>query len=281
MDKFIEYQRFSSLKDAAILTDLLSANQIPFKIDDSATRFDLAANSINPLESGIIIQIRETDKDKADKISTKNADVQVNEHYMYSLSDNDIIDAVVNPEGWSKEEQVLALEVFKQRNLKATAEIIKSTRKEKIDTEKEERIKQNRIISGGASWYLWIGILSILNLLSIILQQNIHFFAGLGIHYVILGITDGFRRATSINLMPLGYVISLLVSGLFILIWKYSKKENKTIYLSGLIIYGMDTIIFYFNKDWYGLGFHILAIIMIYTGYKTLTDKLEDTYFEK
>jgi hypothetical protein len=281
MDEFSEYQRFSTLNDAAILIDLLDANQIPFKIDDSATRFDMAATSINPLESGIVIQIREIDKDKVDKLNKKTTETAENDHYMYSLSDNDIIDVVVNPEDWSKEEQVLAQEIFKQRNLKPTAEIIKSTRKEKNETENEERIKQNKLISGGASWYLWIGILSTLNILSITLQQNIHFFAGLGIHYVILGMIEGFRRATSINLMPLGYVISLLVSGLFILIWKYSKKENKAIYLSGLIIYGIDTIIFYFNKDWYGFGFHILAMIMIYTGYKALIDKLEDTYFEK
>ena len=100
-------------------------------------------------------------------------------------------------------------------------------------------------------------------------------------HNVILGVTEGFRRATNIDLMPLGYAISLLVSGLFILVWRFSKKENKTIYLSGLIVYGIDTVIFYFNKDWFGFGFHILAILMIYTGYKALIDKLEDTFFEE
>ncbi len=53
MDEFIEYQRFSTLDEATPLIDLLDINQIPFKIDDSAMRFDMAATSINPLESGI------------------------------------------------------------------------------------------------------------------------------------------------------------------------------------------------------------------------------------
>ena len=281
MEGFSEYLRFSTLNDAAILIDLLDVNQIPFKIDDSATHFDMTATSITPPENGIVIQIRETDKDKVDKLNQKNAEKPVNDHYMYSLSDNDIIDVVVNPEDWTKEEQVLAQDIFRKRNIKLTAEIIKSTRKEKNETEKEERLKQNKLISAGASWYLWIGIFSTLNLLSIILNQNIHFFAGLGMHNVILGVTEGFRRATNIDLMPLGYAISLLVSGLFILVWRFSKKENKTIYLSGLIVYGIDTVIFYFNKDWFGFGFHILAILMIYTGYKALIDKLEDTFFEE
>ncbi len=90
MEEFIEYQRFSTLEDATLLIDLLDVNQIPFKIDDSAMRFDMAATSINPLESGIVIQIREIDKDKVDRLSQRSAETPVNDHYMYSLSDNDI-----------------------------------------------------------------------------------------------------------------------------------------------------------------------------------------------
>jgi len=47
MDEFIEYQRFVTLDNASFLIDLLDANQIPFKIDDSATRFDMTATTIN------------------------------------------------------------------------------------------------------------------------------------------------------------------------------------------------------------------------------------------
>ena len=131
MEEFIEYQRFSSLEEAAVLLDLLDVNQIPFKIDDSATRFDMTATSTNPLDSGIVIQVREIDKDKVDKLNQCSPETPENDHYMYSLSDNDIIDAVVNPDDWTNEEHILAKEIFKQRNLKPTAEIIKSSRKKK------------------------------------------------------------------------------------------------------------------------------------------------------
>lgn len=57
MDEFIEYQRFTTLDDATFLIDLLDANQIPFKIDDSATRFDLAATTINPLKEGLFYKL--------------------------------------------------------------------------------------------------------------------------------------------------------------------------------------------------------------------------------
>lgn len=122
MDEFIEYQRFGTLGDASFLIDLLDANQIPFKIDDSANRFDMSAAANNPLEGGIVIQVRPSDKERVDQINFKTSEAaSINDHYMYSLSDNDIIDAVVNPEDWTKEENMLAQEIFKQRNLKATA----------------------------------------------------------------------------------------------------------------------------------------------------------------
>jgi len=138
MEGYIEYQRFSTLDDATLLIALLDVNQIPFKIDDSAMRFDMAATSINPLESGIVVLVREVDKDKVDQLNQRSAEALVNDHYMYSLSDNDIIDAVVNPDDWTKEEYILAKEILKQRDLKPTADVIKSSRKEKIETEKNK-----------------------------------------------------------------------------------------------------------------------------------------------
>lgn len=273
MEEYIEYQRFSTLDDATPLITLLDINQIPFKIDDSAMRFDLAATSINPLESGIVILVREVDKDKVDKLNQRSAEALVNDHYMYSLSDNDIIDAVVNPDDWTKEEHILAKEILKQRNLKPTADVIKSSRKEKIETEKKEELKQKSLIIGGSSWFLWIGILSALNLIALIFHLNIQFIAGLGINYIILGVMDGIWRATGINLIFVGYFLAFLVSGLFIFIWKKSKQENKAIYLTGLVIYALDTIIFVITKEWFSLGFHVFALLMLGNGYNALLAK--------
>jgi len=278
MEEFIEYQRFPTFNDAEDFINLLEVNQIPYKVDDSATHYDLAATAVNPLEAGIIIQIRQTDKERVDKISSSNTQTtSLTDNYMYTLSDNDIIDAVVNPDEWTNEEHILAQEIFKQRNLKPTAETIKASRKEKIETEKKEQLKQQNLITGGASWFMWIGILSALNILAIIFNQNLQFVAGLGINYFILGIMEGIRRASGINLMPLGYALAFLVSGLFIIVWRISRKENKGIYLTGLIIYGLDTMIFLFTKEWFSLGFHLFALLMLYTGYDALRTRINET----
>lgn len=277
MDKFVEYQRFSTLDDAAHLIEILEINQIPFKIDDSALRFDLSAKLINPLENGVIIQILETDFEKVEKLKVQTSDSQLNDHFMYTLSDNDIIDAVVNPGDWTKEEHDLAQKIFKERDLKPTAELIKSSRREKNESIRNEQMKQRNLITGGASWFMWIGILSAINILTVIFQQNFQFVAGLGINYLILGASSGIQQALAINLMPLAYVLSFLISGMFIIIWKISRNENKTVYLTGMIIYGLDTVIFIFTKEWFVFGFHVFALIMLNAGYSALLLKIKET----
>ena len=277
MDEFIEYQRFTTLNDSTFLIDLLDANQIPFRIDDSATRFDMSATTMNPLEGGIVIQVRQSDKERVDQINYKTTETaSINDHFMYSLSDIDILDVILNPEEWTKEEISLANVISKQRNLKLTTEIIKSLRKDKNAEKINEQTKQKQLLLGGASWFLWIGIISALNITAVIFRQNISFLTGLGLNYGILGMMDGIRRASGIDLMPLGFILTFLVSGLFIWIWSKSKQKNKKFYLTGLIIYGIDTLIFLLLKQWYDLGFHVLALFGLYYGYKALLKSISE-----
>lgn len=282
MSEFIEYQRFATLDDATILIDVLNANHIPFKIDDSATRFDMSAKTINPLEEGIVIQVRASDKIRVDQINSMTTETSsINDHYMYTLSDNDIIDAVVNPEDWTKEEHILAKEISKQRNLKLTAELIKSLRKKKDEVITSDETKQKNIIKNSASWFLWIAILSACNIIALIFNQNLQFLGGLGINYAILGVMDGIRKVSGVDLMPLGFFLTFVVSGLFLWIWTKSKKENQKVFLTGLIIYGIDTVLFVFTKEWFNLAFHIFAFWLLFAGYRTLLTKKKNGNKEK
>lgn len=274
MDEFIEYRKFYSIDEARVLTDLLDVNYIQFKVDDSNNRFDMSATSINPSEKGISIQIREVDKDKVDKLYARVAEtVAANDNYMYSLSDNDIIDAVVNPEEWTNEEHLIAKEIMKQRKLVPTASIIKTSRKEKTESKNNIASRQNKLISGGASWFLLIGIISMLNIIFFATKQDVQFILGLGINYIILGVADGIKQSLGLNLFPIAYVLTFLISTVFLFIWKNSKSESKTVYLIGLILYGLDSLIFVFSKEWWNLGFHIFAFLLLANGYNALIAK--------
>ena len=153
--------------------------------------------------------------------------------------------------------------------------IIKSSRKEKNKDATEKQLEEKRIISSGSSWFLAIGILSAISIIAVITKQNFYFFLGLGINSVIIGIMHGIYQSLGINIMIIGYILTFLISGLFALIWKKSKDGDRKMYLTGLIIYSIDTVIFLFAKEWVALGFHVFALIGIYMGYKKLLERIK------
>jgi hypothetical protein len=267
MNELINYQTFSNLEEASHLIDLLNANNIPFAIDDSAMRFDISAQHINPLQGGVIVKIQAADVEKADEIYSQETE-SVDDHYLYSFSDNDIIDVIVNPQDWTEEEIALAKQISAQRNLQPTAELVKSLRKNTDAV--QEQIKQENTVRNGASWFLWIAILSALNTTLIIFNQNLHFPVGLGINELIMGTFWGYGEIASMDLRLWGYVASFVLPAFFVFIWAKSKKQNEKMYLAGMIIYGIDTLCALLLSLWVGTAFHVLVLWALYAGYKTM-----------
>ena len=108
MENLINYQTFPDLNEASDLIELLNTHQIPFEIDDSTIHFDVVPQNINPMEGGIVIKIRPIDKERIDKLFFKDTEKDsIDDHYLFSFSDNDIIDIIVNKEGWTEEEIAL------------------------------------------------------------------------------------------------------------------------------------------------------------------------------
>lgn len=271
MENFIIYQTFANLQEASDLIDLLNANQIPFETDDTTMRFDMSAMNINPLENGFVVKIRETDIEKVNELTLSNATPEcVADHYLYSFSDNDIMEIVTNPEEWTSEEVELAKKILKQRNLQLTAEIVKSFRKGKITAQAEEQAKQEKIISRAPSWFLWIAIFSMLNITFIAFGQNRFFSLGLGVNHAILNVFKGASMVLGNNFMLYGYIATYLFSVLYILIWNKSRKKSQKAYLAGLIMYSIDTLVFVLSKEWYNVVFHLFVLWILFVGYATL-----------
>jgi hypothetical protein len=112
MDRYIEFQRFPDFDAALGLIDFLNAHDIPFQIDDSAARFDIASTTTHLMDNQIIIKINEAYFDKTNLLYRSNT-YQTDEnssvdHYLYTFSDNDIIDVIANPEEWTELEVGIA-----------------------------------------------------------------------------------------------------------------------------------------------------------------------------
>ena len=280
MNKFIEYQRFPDMESATELIALLEANQIPFEIDDSAKRFDLSASTINPLDNPLVIKINEVDFSQVNLLfasKVKQGDEPSNmEHYLYSFSDNDIVDVLVNREDWTKEDFDLAQQISKERGLKPTAELIKTLRSNR-NAAKSQSTQTKRIALGGASWFLWIGILSIINTVDFAFNNSVFFVFGLGINQVIDGLMQAMSGSVSGNFVAFGTVLNILVSSLFIVFWYFAKKQKQWAYLAGIILYTLDTTIFVVASDWLSVGFHVFLLYALISGYILVLKNQKET----
>lgn len=118
----------------------------------------------------------------------------------------------------------------------------------------------------GSNWFLWIGILSIVNIV-LGFVSNIQFVFGLGVTQLIQGIS----LATSTEI--LGVVLSLVISAFYI--WTYylaAKKEQLWAYATGWVIYFLDALIFLvlltqvfdFSIIW-SLLLHAILLVVLYS----------------
>lgn len=271
MEKFIEFQRFLDIEASTELIDILESNQIEYIIDDSGTRFDMAASSISPLDNQIIVKIKESDFEKVNNLTsniTSSVDETINDndHFLYSFSDIDIIDVIANPSDWNEEEVILAKQISKQRNLKPTAESIRSVRKDKITEDTKKLIETKNRISSGYYWFMWIAILSLINTINFAFNNSFYFIFGLGF----TGLVDGFLTGFFGHYSVIGTIINIIISGVFVMFWYFAKKEKLWAFITGLVLYGLDTLLFIITNQWVGLAFHLFAFIGIYIGFSNL-----------
>lgn len=123
----------------------------------------------------------------------------------------------------------------------------------------EEKLKYKNGIKSGGGWIIFIGIASIVNTIALFFYNDFGFLIGLGITQLIdvlfLDFPEVFRL--------FGMLLSILISlGLVIMGW-FARKSKSWAYKTTLVFYFLDALLFLFFKDYFGFGFHILAIFFI------------------
>ena len=120
-------------------------------------------------------------------------------------------------------------------------------------------------IKNGAGWFFWIAGLSIINSISIMTGSDWGFFLGLGVTQFISGIGRGLG-GTAGN--AIGFVLSLLVCGLFVLFGIFGNKRHSWAFIVGLVLYLLDGLIFLIFQEWGSFAFHLFASFCIFVGLK-------------
>jgi len=272
-DLIITLKTYESTLEAMVDQDILRANDIECFINNE--QLVELYPTFKGIDEGLKIVVFKKDYERALKLLTEIKQSSANgkqpgqseedlaeNHYLYSFSDMDIIDVLANPTDWTKEEQSIANRIIKKRGIQVTADSIRQARAAKNTL----IVSQSRIPNKMYLWFLLIGYLSILNSVILIAKSNVHFIFGLGITEII----DRVSFSTFNNYKLPAFIMTFFISGIFIALGYFAKAKHKWAYLTGLMLYGLDTSVFIYQNDWLGSSFHMIVLIAIVSGYINL-----------
>jgi hypothetical protein len=127
---------------------------------------------------------------------------------------------------------------------------------------RSEIAKTHPEIMGGASWFWWIAALSLVNSIMIHSGSDTNFVIGLG--FTLLA--DAMFK----EYLIVALVIDVLALGIFVGFGFLSRKGHLWAFITGIVLYSLDAIIYLLFQDWMSVAFHGLALFYMIRGAKTL-----------
>jgi hypothetical protein len=131
----------------------------------------------------------------------------------------------------------------------------------------EQKLKLQARVRSGAGWLFAIAGFSVINSALVFFNANLHFIVGLGITQI----ADGVGKHAGSGGTVAGFVVSLLMAGLFAVFGKFAREENQWAFISGMVIYGLDGLIFLAFGQMLDLAFHGFAIYCMFQGLRALS----------
>jgi hypothetical protein len=126
----------------------------------------------------------------------------------------------------------------------------------------EQKLKLQSRMRAGAGWLMAVAIFSVVNSALTMFDAKLHFIVGLGVTQI----ADGAGKSGG----AAGLVITLIAAGAFLLFWKFAREGQQWAFLIGMILYGLDGLIFLGFGLWLDLAFHAFAIFNLYKGLHAL-----------
>lgn len=121
----------------------------------------------------------------------------------------------------------------------------------------------------GSGWFLVIAILSMVNSVIARIGGGLSFIVGLGITQIFDAVAKGQGNDPTSSGMIFAFVLDLAVAGLFLLFWRLTQKGQTSAFVVGMVIYGIDGLIFLMGPQLPALAFHAYALYRIFSGYRS------------
>jgi hypothetical protein len=130
-----------------------------------------------------------------------------------------------------------------------------------------------KTVKSGGSWFYWIAGMSLINTIALLAGSHWNFVIGLGATQIV----DGITKHVGSMAMLIGLPISLFISAIYAMFGYFACQRARWAFIVGMILYGLDTLIFVAFFDILPLAFHAWALFGLSRGLKadTLASQLE------
>src|SRR3954463_469822 len=126
----------------------------------------------------------------------------------------------------------------------------------------EQKLRAERVVKAGASWFLMVGVLSLINSVLAMSGSGIRFIFGLGIAEFV----DALAHQAGQSGFALDLIINGFVAGVFVIFWNFARKGQQWAFLVGMALYALDGLVMLYFKDLLAVAFHGYGLYRIYSG---------------
>ena len=113
----------------------------------------------------------------------------------------------------------------------------------------------------GGQWFYWIAALSLINAVLAFSGQHWRFILGLGVTQLVQ------EMAASGSGGTIGGLVGVALIVVFAVLGQRAVVGHRWAFVLGMILFGLDGLLFVLIQDWIGVGFHAFALVMIGRGY--------------
>jgi len=126
------------------------------------------------------------------------------------------------------------------------------------------RLRLEAQFRNGANWFFWIAGMSLVNSLVGLFGGQWGFVIGLGVTQVIDAVlTSGDGDVGSRLIGPL---LTAAVAGVFIACGYFARQGKRSLFIAGIVLYVLDSLIFVVVRDVLAIAFHAFALYCLVKG---------------
>ncbi len=129
------------------------------------------------------------------------------------------------------------------------------------------------IVNRGANWFFWIAGLTLVNSVLMFTGSDRSFAIGLGITQIFDGVAHAATGdGDGSGLKIVAFALDIVVIAIFVGFGLLGRGRHLWAFVVGMVLFGLDTLIYLMVFDVIGIAIHALAIFFLFQGFNALRE---------